>query len=398
MARMFTDPPEVRQYAMRGDPPINMWPGSPKTREDIMMAGGNPKDWFRYGHRLRAYEEAWMEFIDARRRRKDFTRGFDWNQILILGDYGAGKTTLATHLALKWFRLGHPVFSNASCLIGWHLKHEQLYTALGFMPSASLLLVDESSAALSSRVGHGVAVATFAEMNLNTRKRNGIIVYMSAQDWEIAAPIRRNCKEVWMPIPKRDLELDTGSHNGEKLPPHSDPDNFRMVWHVWDDYPYRKANLIEGKNKDDTEGFGPPTYTMYDDGENVRRSFLLTDTFELAQAGAATIADREQIKEELVAFRDGSGPTKYDTSMSKEDRDHQERIGKLLEFFGQRAGNPPEFFTATEMGIAMDIHSTVAGRVVQTLFPGLTPKSGKGYSTAEIYTRLDAMMAEMSGA
>ena len=53
----------------------------------------------------------------------------------MLGDYGAGKTSLAIKMALYWFRLGHAVFSNASCLFGWHLDHElacrELDDALG---------------------------------------------------------------------------------------------------------------------------------------------------------------------------------------------------------------------------------------------------------------------------
>ena len=79
---------------------------------------------------------------------------------------------------------------------------------MGFMPANSVLLIDESSAALASRVGHGVSVSSFVEMNLkNTRKRNCVVVYMSAQDWEISASIRRNCREVWMPVPKDDLDV-----------------------------------------------------------------------------------------------------------------------------------------------------------------------------------------------
>ena len=62
-----------------------------------------------------------------------------------------------------------------------------MYTVMGFMPKNSVLLIDESSAALASRAGHRVAVSSFNEMNLNTRKQNSIVIYMSAMDWEIAA-------------------------------------------------------------------------------------------------------------------------------------------------------------------------------------------------------------------
>ena len=125
--RQLVDPPEVARFAQRGDPDISDWPGRLVTRQDLMMASGDPRDWFRYRHREKAYEEAWHEFVDARTRRKDFMAGFEWNQILVLGDYGSGKTTLATHLARHFFGLGHPVFSNASCLFGWRLEHESMY-------------------------------------------------------------------------------------------------------------------------------------------------------------------------------------------------------------------------------------------------------------------------------
>ena len=45
--------------------------GLADPRQALMEAAGDPRDWFRYGHRLRAYERAWAEFMDARRRRFD---------------------------------------------------------------------------------------------------------------------------------------------------------------------------------------------------------------------------------------------------------------------------------------------------------------------------------------
>ena len=112
---LLHDPPEVRQFAQRGDPPVAEWPGRVITREDLMAASGDKRDWFRYGHRLKAYDRAWREFIDARRRRRNFMAGFDWNQILILGEYGSGKTSLGIKIARHFFGLGHPVFSNSRC-------------------------------------------------------------------------------------------------------------------------------------------------------------------------------------------------------------------------------------------------------------------------------------------
>ena len=175
MTVLLRDPPELQQYAMRGDPPMAKWPGQTVDRQTLMAASDDQRDWFRYGHRLLAYEEAWAEFVDARRRRRNFKAGFDWNQILVIGDFGSGKTTLGIKLARRYFGLGHPVFSNSSCLFGWHLEHEEMYTAMGFMPKNSVLLIDESSAALASRLGHGVAVSSFSEMNLSgLHERSGL--------------------------------------------------------------------------------------------------------------------------------------------------------------------------------------------------------------------------------
>ena len=71
-------------------------------------------------------------------------------------------------------------------------------------------------------------------MCLNIRKQNCQVFFMSAQDWQIAPTILRDCK-VWMPVKDEDLEIvDEG---GPSIDPANDPSNFRLVWHVWDDFP-----------------------------------------------------------------------------------------------------------------------------------------------------------------
>ena len=380
---MLQDPPEVKQHAQRGDGPIGKWPGDVVTREDLMAASGDPRDWFRYGHRLKAYERAWAEFADARRRRRSMRAGFEWNQILVLGDYGSFKTTLAIHLARHYFGLGHAVSSNASCLFGWRLKSQAVYTAMGFLPKNSVLIIDESSAALASRVGHGVAVSSFVEMNLNTRKQNCIVIYCSAQDREIAAGIRRGCREVWKPVAKSDLGVEDRPTQG--VLPANNPDNFRLAWHVWDDYPYRKQNLIEGKDPNDTGGFGPPTYTKCDEGENVRRALLLNDTFELAQAGSGTMADQDVVKSDLDNFLSGRGPS--DGTAGAQNTVQHERIERMLRFFQHHEDDPPPFFRAADLARAMDCDSATAGRVLQEFIPVQQVRS-KGYPSRGIYDYL----------
>ena len=66
MAGQLYDPPELSQHAKRGDPGMGDWPGTVVTREAIMRAAGDPRDWFRYGHRESAAGKTWREFADAR--------------------------------------------------------------------------------------------------------------------------------------------------------------------------------------------------------------------------------------------------------------------------------------------------------------------------------------------
>ena len=55
---MFVDPPELSEFAARGDPPVNAWPGRTMGKVDIMKASGDPGDWFRFHHRLQESERA----------------------------------------------------------------------------------------------------------------------------------------------------------------------------------------------------------------------------------------------------------------------------------------------------------------------------------------------------
>ena len=387
---LLYDPPELSQYASRGDLDVDDWPGRVVSHHDIMAASGDPRDWFRYGWRKKAADRAWAEWADARARRElygNLATNFNWNQILILGDYGSGKTTLGIWLARYFYGLGHAVFSNASCLFGWRLRHEEMYTAMGTMPANSVLLIDESSAALASRVGHSVAVTTFTEMNLNSRKRNCVVIYMSAQDHEIAASIRRYCKEVWMPIPKDELTIE-GESRYSGLQPAMNPDNFRMAFHVWDDFPYRRDNLITEDPEERRKGFGPPSYTVYDEGNHVRRAYVLNDTFEMAAAGAATIADKDIIKGNLKDFRDGRVPG---TTNGVDNRHH--RLNLLLLYLQERRADMPLHFSAGELGQAMGVNPAQAGIIVAEAF-AIKQVKGYGFPAHRFYEQLDALELE----
>lgn len=390
--RTLTDPPELKRHAARGDPPVNEWPGRIMNRIDVMRAAGDQRDWFRYWHRQKAVERVTYAYRKRRKTRRKLGSGYDWNQVLILGDYGAKKTTLGIYAALLDFVWGHAAFHNASCLFGWRLDREETYTSLGLMPKYSSLLVDEASAALPSRLGSSIPVISFAEMCLNIRKQACRVYFMSAQDWQIAPTILRDCKEVWMPV--KDADLEVVDEGGPPVDPANDPSNFRLVWHVWDDFPYRKGNMIEEDPKDRKRAFGPPAYTMYAEGELVRLAYLCNDTFELAAAGSATTAERSDIREDLDAFdayRRGSGRRR----VGRGDADATDLETQLFAFFLERRAEleQQEYVTAGEVASVVDAGSSRVGQLIQEVF-AVKSRRNYGYLTAAVYERIDALMGE----
>ena len=114
---------------------------------------------------------------------------FKHNQILVIGEYGQGKTTLCVHHALhRAFWWGHPVFSNAAALFGRRISPEELYTCIVDMPRDGVLFIDEASAAAESGMGGRVAIAALSSSLLNNRKQNVQVLYATAQDHQIAFP------------------------------------------------------------------------------------------------------------------------------------------------------------------------------------------------------------------
>lgn len=392
---LYYDPPELKQQAARGDPPPETWPGTYVTREDIMAASGDKRDWFKYHHRLDAAERAWAEHFDSRSRRRDLSAGFDWDQILIIGEYGSGKTTLGIMIARYYFGLGHCVFSNASCLFGWRFRTlNEMYTALIKMPNDGVLLIDESSSALSSAMAPHVAVRTFMESNLNSRKRNCKVIYMTAQDRNLARDARADCRRVLWPVNKNAINVkgrrETLAARTRGYNPAADNiENFRLAYYEWDDYPFKMANLIEGGSVGRKgEGFGPPNWTRFIEGRQVRDAMLLNDTFQLAIPGGARVANEDgTIREDLsnLNWGDSSGPP---------ITGRQKMLAKVIEYLWSKAGSPPSHFTPAELGVAAGVDPSFAGSLLHELAPTILNVPGKGYPADEVYWALERLEAQ----
>ena len=65
MPPLLYDPPDLGEHAARVDPPMSASPGAMRTLQDVMAAGGDPRDRFRYERRYEAYLRCWNAWAGA---------------------------------------------------------------------------------------------------------------------------------------------------------------------------------------------------------------------------------------------------------------------------------------------------------------------------------------------
>ena len=369
---LLYDPPGLTTG--HGDPPMNAWPGRRVTEDDVAAACGDGRDWFRFGHRLQAHRDAWHRFRQARKRRRNYFSGFKFSQVLIIGDLGAKKSTLADWEAYKWFQRGHPVFSNGPTLFGWRLEGEDIFTALARVPKNSVVIIDEGHAALQGRLVNSTAVSTFVTLTANARKRNCKTLIMSALDRDVARKIREMCSEVWRPFTP---EVDTTWAGAQA----NNPANFILAWDEWHEFPYRLNDLIEGP-KPNQGYFGKPDRTLMASGESVRNAFLTTDSFQDVDAGAAVLANRNVVKGDLAAIQGGGNGNGHANGLSGP----QIAVLEFLDSYGG-SGGEDTFIRAGEISQATGLDLSLVGKTVGSLF-NVQNVRNKGYSTQLIMEQL----------
>ena len=374
------DPPNV--VFGRGDPPEDEWTGRRVGPEDVAAACGDPRDWFTYEMRLEAQAEAWQRYEDARKRRRNFHRGFAFTQAMIIGDLGAKKTVLGDwHGYIKGFQFGHAFFSNAGNLFGWRLEDEEIFTGLDRLPSCSYLAIDEAAATLASRLASSVAVSTFAVLGNNNRKRNCRTLIMSAQDPYIARQIREMCNEVWRPFTP-EIATEGVDMWGDVIEPCNDPSNFVVAWEQWKDFPYRQGDIIDGPSA--IKGWGKPERTDMASGEGARQAFLLTDSFAPLDVGQALLADRNKIKAQIREQRDG-GSSGNEAGDGFNDR--EVLVLDYLDSLDEHhvlGEEPPAYVQAGEIAAATNLPTNTVGQIVKKLFRGIENVQRKGYSMERI--------------
>ena len=369
-----------RARADRGDPPIERWPGRPTELDDVEDACGHPDDWFPPAWRVKAHTNAWKAFWQARERRnpKSYFRNFNWNQILVFGEYGAGKTALANFYAYQYWQLGHPVFSNGPTLFGWRLEDEELYTAFTQtakhrLPYCAVVIIDEGHAQLGGGMANSVAFRVFMVASANIRKLRIKLIIISGQDRRIAGPVRDYCVEAWRPVP---LEFQRDGSEPRNVAPANNPENFVIAWDVWDGYPYRQTDLVDADPSTGPKGFGPPACTMQADGEAVRNAFLLTDTFQLVDVQSAFLTDKDSVRDDLAGGSRSDG-----VQYTKEQSAVLAAVRTLY-----NGGWDSSYLRAGDIGRLAKLDPAVVGKAVGTLF-NVQNVQRKGYP-------VDVLMAE----
>ena len=308
-ATLLFDPPNIQQR--RGIPPMRDWPGRRMTIEDVEAACGDGRDWFRYWHRALRFQETWGEdgvFERARAVRSDddYYRDFDWDQRLLIGPYGSGKSTITVADSLPLAHEGIPTFHNGPLLGGWLVAGDAMFTVFAVIPPCSKLIFDEAHTALPGRLAGSTAVSACKGLAANIRKVNCRWDLVSAQWKDVRPLILEDCVEVIEAV-RANVQ---GGDGPEGVLPCDNPNNFVLAWDRWGDYPLKDPQRRQ-------EGLGRPDYRAVLTGEAARNSFILTDSFQRVDM-AAMMSNREVVKDSLRAARGDSvagGRTSYQAAV-----------------------------------------------------------------------------------
>ena len=298
----------LRRYKSYKFVPMDEWPGEDLTEDDVWLAALDERDWFDFPRRLQAHHD-YRNRLDMgwyRRQRGIWGRKrppprFDFAQIGVVGDMGAGKTTIVGSEIEHYGQFGHPAFhlynpdnGRPSWTVGKKIHPADLYEVIEVLPMGSILAVDEGHTFFDSRMAGTSGIGAWQQHSAGLRKALCRIYIPTAMMVLLAPNVRESCSEVWQPLK---VEVDDHRLPDEKPPPQSDPKNFLQVWHCWFGHPFRRADIINGRNRV-KRGLGPPHDTQVRQGAAVREGFKITDTFlRVAGAQAQQYARKSQQEE-----------------------------------------------------------------------------------------------------
>ena len=293
----------------RAEVPEKYWPGREVSEEDVANASGDYRDWFTFEDRLHYFRLVRDAYHKARKTVKDGSRRVRWGEMLVAGRMGASKSVYCGSFVLGrprkgWGYLrGTPVFHfGGNWLYGRALDGTELYDAIERMPSNAVLLMDEAHVAADGSVPNNRGNALIRQLTAGLRKKQGLLVLITAKPDLLDRRIRADCERVILPVKPaiEDGQLNEGFRI--KKEPKNDLTNFCLCWHVWNDYPYQRLGDPEDDGRKKRRSVPPlfigmPDQTMSMSGERVRAGMALTDSFIPVESGTAwEFGSADQIK------------------------------------------------------------------------------------------------------
>ena len=347
----------------RADPPESQWAGRWINEEDVALSSGDDRDWFTLEQRMATFHEGVQRYQTARRRRRKLSSGFNFAQVMFVGDMGAKKSVAMGHEAYKWFQRGHPFFHNGGYNFGRLVEGAEIYELVDRVPRNAVIAIDEAHTGLESGMAMATGVRAFAILGAGVRKKNCKLLMASAMAKMVVRTVREMTSEVRRPL---QVGISVQDH-GYSLdyPEHSNPLNFVLVWQVWLDFPFRGVDLTEGKRRGRNNGLGPADDTRMAQGEGVRNSFLLTDSFRPVDTAHAQRYAGKAAMDEARSAQTGFTD------------DHRHVVTYLWE--RATSGECPAFIKPEMMGMALGMKPSAVGRLMNGIFgdvAGVRKKDG----------------------
>ena len=366
----------------RADPPESEWPGRWVDVRDVAASAGDDRDWFSFEMRLKAHVRAMKLFRRARRyripRKRGLSPGFDFAQIMWVGDMGASKSVSAMEEAFFWFQRGHPFFHNGGFNIGRVIEGADIYEIISRIPMYSVVAIDEAHTGLESGMAMSTGVRSFAILGAGLRKKGCKLLLMSAMARMIVRIVREMTSEVRRPFKVQATAQDHGFK--VDYPPHSDPRNFVLAWELWRDFPFRGVDIVDGRGGKRNDGLGKPDATQGVLGETVRNAYLLVDSFRPVDSAHAQRYAGKAAMEAARAAQQQAGLTD----------DHKMIIAWLHQWLTQP--DCPRNLRTQVVALNHEITDREAGRLMNGIFGDVDGvKGANGWKTdglrSALYTK-----------
>ena len=339
----------------RADPPEDQWPGRWVDARDVMLSSGDERDWFSFRMRMEAHVRAMKLFRRARRRRRKLSSGFDFAQIMWVGDMGASKSVSAAEEAFHWFQRGHPFFHNGGFNFGRVVEGADIYEIIANVPMYSVIAIDEAHTGLESGMSMSTGVRGFAILCAGLRKKGCKLLLMSAMARMIVRIVREMTSEVRRPFKVQAVAQDHGYQVSYK--PCDDPRNFVLAWEKWGNFPFRGVDIVDGRgDRKRNDGLGNADDVQGICGDSVRNAFLLTDSFRPVDTAHAQRYAGKAAMEEARAAQAATGFSE----------DHQKIAAWLVDFLND--ATCPEFVKTDVVALGVGMKPRHVGQLMNGIF------------------------------